>query len=49
MHVAPGLTQHLQEQPQLRAAVRGMIAGSAAGGVLMVQGWKMDSVHSTFC
>lgn len=30
-HVAPALTQHLKEQPQLKAAVRGMISTSPAG------------------
>lgn len=30
-HVAPALTQHLKEQPQLKAAVRSMIAASPAG------------------
>jgi hypothetical protein len=37
MHVAPALTQHLKEQPQLRAAVRSMIAASTSGGLAVVQ------------
>jgi hypothetical protein len=37
MHVAPALTQHLKEQPQLRAAVRSMVAASTSGGSAVIQ------------
>lgn len=41
-HVAPGLTQHLAAQPQVKAAARGLAATNAAGEIR-----TRDGAHST--
>jgi len=48
-HVAPGLTQHLAAQPQVKAAARGLAATNAAGEARTQDGTRHWIVSCAGC